>query len=205
LKKIFRRQNAHDLRDQAIRYIVEEIGEHDLAHMSGDGWYNRISFLKVHDHAVSDILGTSERTFRRILKKQHHMLTPAMLKSEEHLIKKEIDDIDYLIDFLEALDEENHHRRIQMHIRNLRSYTKKLSRIQDNFHKWFLADKEEHRLLKKGIIRQGNVHSLLEAESEADMIDINKVYLLFQNFEKEKVSILKDLELLGKNPHKKKD
>ncbi len=196
IRKVFRKKSSHELRDHAVRYVIEEIGEHKLAHMSGDGWYTRIGKLKDHNHIVEDLLGTSEKTFKSIIKKQHQIVTPDMLKSEEHLIKKEKDDIQFLIDYLETITERHPDSKLKHHIKNLCEYTKKLDKIQQNLDKWYLADKQEHKLLKKGLLRRENIHSMLDAEAEADMIDINKVYILFHHFEKEKINILKDIELI---------
>ena len=97
LKKIFGTDNAHDKRDRAIRYIIEEIDEHELAHLKGFGWHVSITKLNRHDHHMADLIGTSEKTFKKILKKQHQVFTPDMLKSEENLIRREIEEIRYHI------------------------------------------------------------------------------------------------------------
>ncbi len=198
-RKIFGRENSHDLRDKALRYVIEEIDEHKLAQTSGFGWYTRIAKVKSHDYRIADILGSSEKVFRRILKKQQQQFTPEMLKSEEHLVRKEIEDVEFLIDYLESVSEDHPRSHLSRHIPKLRSYVSSLNRISDNLHRWFVQDKEEHKLLSKGDINEGDVRSLIASEAEASMIDINKIYILFQHFEKEKINILKEADTFLKS------
>ena len=63
LKKVFRRKSSAAVRDTAVRYIIESIGEHALAHFSGYGWFTRIGKLRVFDHRVASALGVSEKVF----------------------------------------------------------------------------------------------------------------------------------------------
>ncbi|HII71984.1 TPA: hypothetical protein HA265_04485 [Candidatus Woesearchaeota archaeon] len=197
VRKWFRMDNAHELRDQAMRYVIEEIGEHNLAHMQGKGWHVGITRLKKHDHTISDLLGSSEKTFKSILKKQHRLMDHSMMLKEEHLIKKEIEDIRFLMDYLEAVIDESPDPKLSSHLKSLQHYIGSLEKIHDNFHKWYVEDKKEHdalrKLLKDSPLSADKTRSLLAAESEAETIDLNKVYILFQHFEKEKTRISKDL------------
>ncbi|MFC1723266.1 hypothetical protein ACFL0V_03945 [Nanoarchaeota archaeon] len=188
IKHFFGGRSSHNLRDQAVRYVIEEIDEHKLAHMSGEFWHVNIAKVERHSHKLADLLGSSEKTFKSIIHKQHQKFNPTLLRSEEHLIRKEIEDIQFLIDFLET---QRHGRK---HIPKFRSYLKQLIPIKNNLHHWYIDDKDEHKLLTKGLISHSNVQQMLKAEAEADQIDINKVYILFQHFERDKVSVLKELD-----------
>lgn len=200
LKKALRMKNSHDTRDQAIRYVIEEIKEHKLAHHRGNGWFISIAKLKRHYPDIAETLGSSEQTFHEIFKKQNQTFTPDMLKQEEDLIRKEMEDIDHLTSELK----QHEHRRlpqhtkrlIEIHLANLKTFRDVLQKVIDNFSKWEVVDKEEHKELKKHLIRPQDIQGLIEAEAEAERIDINKIHILFNYFEKEKINILRDLELI---------
>jgi hypothetical protein len=202
-KKLFGRDNAHDTRDHAIRYIVEEIKEHRLAHYRHTGWFVSITKLKEHHKDIADILGSSEHTFKEILRKQHQVFTPGMLKQEEDLVRKEVEDLEHL----ERMLKEREHAKMppqlkklmDIHLDNLSLFKGVLEKIMSNLDDWVVVDKEEHSVLRKRLsISPSELHKLLLAEAEAEEIDINKVHLIFSHFKKEKINILRDLELIDK-------
>jgi hypothetical protein len=202
-KKLFGRENAHDIRDHAIRYVVEEIKEHRLAHYRHTGWFVSIAKLKRHHPEMAAMLGSSERTFREIVRKQRQLFTPDMLKQEEDLVRKEIEDLDHLARMLK----EREHARMPpqlkalmgMHLDNLRLFKGVLERIMLNLDAWVVVDKEEHSTLRKRLsIPSSELHKLLLAEAEAEEVDINKVHIIFSHFKKEKINILRDLELIDR-------
>ncbi len=202
VKRVFRMRNAHDLRDQAMRYVIEDIGEHKLAQSFGKGWYVSIAKLKKHDPKIAAALGSSEETFQEIFRKQHQKFSSKMLRQEEDLVRKEIEDIDHLIRLL------NRHRSkrqpkhleklIDIHIANLDTFRKYLRQILKNLDKWIFLDKREHKELRKGKISREDMHLLLADEARAEQVDINKVHLVFDHFKKEKINISTDLEMLHK-------
>jgi hypothetical protein len=197
-KRIFGISNPHDLRDHAIRYIIEEIGEHKLAHLRLKGWYVRIAKIKQHNSAISDVLGSSEVTFREILRKQHQSFSKDLLLQEDVLIKKEMEDISHLIKTLQD-EKKSHGERFQkladIHIKNLMTFKEILQKILINFDKWMMVEKSEHDVLRKRLhVPAHEIRALLQAEAEAERIDINKVHILFGFFKKEKINILMDLE-----------
>ena len=98
-----------------------------------------------------------------------------MLLMEENLVRKEIDDIQYLLDYLKTI-------RNKKHVARLETYLSALKKIRENMHKW----KQGHGVFK------GLAETALQEEAKAPNIDINKVYRIFKEFEKEKINILKD-------------
>ncbi|MFC1742246.1 hypothetical protein ACFL3V_06955 [Nanoarchaeota archaeon] len=214
LKRFFRARNAHELRDQAIRYVVEEIDEHKLAHYRGKGWFVSIAKLKKHYPDIAKIVGSSEKTFDEIFKKQEQGFTPDMMKQEEDLVRKEMEDIDHLDEMLTSHEKGKgtaHTRKlVDIHRANLKTFRKVLADIVSNLDKWVLVDKEEHRMLRKKVdMPMREMHALLKEEAEAEEIDINKVHLVFNYFKKEKINILRDLEMFdivsakGRRKHNK--
>jgi hypothetical protein len=200
IKKVFGRKSAMEARDDAIRYIIEDIGEHKLAHFSGHGWHTRIGKLKAHDPGLASALGASEKTFREILKKQHQVFTADMIQEEEDLVRHEIEEIDDIITRLEDHKKRGHtkeyQRLILAHLITLNDFYKSLVSIMDDLEHWKKADLEEHTLLKKRLVSGKEVTDMIKAEAEAETIDINKIHILFEHFEKEKINILRDLEVL---------
>jgi hypothetical protein len=203
LKNSLKGKNPNRLLDHAVRYVIEEIGEHKLAHSRGHGWTASIAKLEKHYPDVASIVGSSEETFTRIFRKQDQKFTPAMMKQEEDLIRKEIEDIDHLILILAKHDKKVHpvytKKLVRIDIQNLKTFRRVLKQIKDNLHKWEVVDKKEHKELKKRKkVKLAELKQLLAAEARAEKIDINKVHLVFKYFEKEKINILNDLELVDK-------
>jgi hypothetical protein len=191
-------KNAYDLRSQAVRYIIQEIKEHPLAHFRGRGWYTHISKVSKHDNEMASVLGSSEHTFKQILSKQNKLYSPDMLLTEETLIRKELEEIEHILKLLkEQLKQKSNAEVLQLfllHQKNMGTFREVLQKILKNFEKWELVDKKEHDELVKRHISTEEAHKLLLAEAEAETIDINKVHLLFKYFKKEKINILMDLE-----------
>ncbi|MBN1544514.1 hypothetical protein JW898_03565 [Candidatus Woesearchaeota archaeon] len=202
LRKIFRQRNAHETRDRAVRYIVEEVKEHKLASFGGHGWFTSLAKLKQHHPDISEMIGSSEQTFNEIFRKQHQRFTPDMLRQEEDLLRKEREDIGHIAEMLRQHEKKKHDTQskklIRIHMENLVTFRNVIDDIIKNFHKWELAEKEEHNELKKRIISPAEMREMLKAESEAEKIDMNKVHILFSYFKKEKINILRDLELLDR-------
>ncbi|NQU78313.1 hypothetical protein HQ545_00945 [Candidatus Woesearchaeota archaeon] len=201
LKKVIGKENSHDTRDQAIRYVIEEIKEHKLAHFTGRGWHTSIAKLKKHYPDIAEIVGSSENTFKNIFRKQHQKFTPDMLKQEEDLVRKEIEEIQHLITLLKAHEKKTYtksmNKLIKIHLANLRTFEKVLKSIVNNLDRWVLVDRKEHKeLKKKSRLSTEEMHKLLQKEAEAEEIDINKVHVVFEFFKKEKINILHDLEML---------
>jgi hypothetical protein len=149
------------------------------------------------------MLGSSEKTFKEMLRKQHQRFSPRMLKQEEDLVRKEIEEMEHLIELLKEHEKKKypaHMRKIvDIHIADLKTFIKVLERIRKSLEKWVLVDKKEHDELRQRIgMTRPELQRLLEAESEAEKIDINKVHLVFHHFKKEKINILRDLELLDR-------
>jgi hypothetical protein len=203
LKQFLGKQNSHELRDHAVRYVVEEIKEHKLAHFRHTGWFVSIAKLKQHHPKMAGMLGSSEHTFNEILRKQHQAFSPDMLKQEEDLVRKEIEDIRFL---LKMLEERRHpklspemKRLMDIHFENLGLFRDVLAKIAGNLEDWVVVDKAEHSELRKKLdLSSSELHRLLLAEAEAEEIDINKVHLIFRHFKKEKINILRDLELIDR-------
>jgi len=191
-------KNAYDLRSQAVRYIIQEIKEHPLAHFRGRGWYTHISKVSKHDTEMASVLGSSEHTFRQILAKQDKLYSPEMLLTEETLIQKEIEEIEHIMNLIKEQLKQKNGKELQqlfmLHQKNMITFRDVLQKILENFEKWELVDKKEHEELVKKHISTEEAHKLLLAEAEAEKIDINKVHLLFKYFKKEKINILTDLE-----------
>ena len=201
MKRLFGVRNSHELRDHAIRYIVEEIKEHKLAHSRGKGWYLSIAKLKKHHPDIAEVIGSSEKTFKEIFRKQDQVFSSKMMKQEEDLIRKEIEDIDHIISLLEEHRRKEHPAKLKklvdIHIADLNTFNKALKSIAKNLDDWVVIDKKEHTELRKRLdIPPSRLHKLLLAESEAEKIDINKVHIVLDYFKKEKINILRDLELL---------
>jgi Sec-independent protein translocase protein TatA len=201
LKRILHITNSHDLRDQAIRYVIEEIEEHKIAHHRHPWWYLNIAALKGHHPEIAKALGSSEKTFKEALRKQDQRFTPEMLKQEEDLIRKEIEEMQHIITLLRQHEHKKNQkemkRLIDIHIADLKTFINVLEKIRKSLDKWAIEDKREHDELKRKIgMTRTELRRLLEAESEAENIDINKVHLVFHHFKKEKINILRDLELL---------
>ena len=83
-----------------------------------------------------------------------------------------------------------------MHIDNIETFLGFLGRVRQNFSRWRIADKKEHAALKKKALTVEELQRLLAAEAEAAEIDINKIHILFDHYKKEKINILRDLEIL---------
>lgn len=202
IKTLFGKESSSSFRDKAIRYVIEEIGEHKLAHFSGHGWRTRIGKIKTHDHELAKVIGASEKTFKNILDKQKNIFTPDMLKEEDDLVKHEIEELDNLIEKLKVHNKKGHTKEnkklVGTHIKTLTDFRNSLRQIVDDLEKWHRADIEEHALLKKKLLSKSEVQEMLDAESEAEKIDINKIHILFEHFEKEKINILRDIEVLDK-------
>ncbi|MFH1063924.1 MAG: hypothetical protein V1729_02495, partial [Candidatus Woesearchaeota archaeon] len=202
VKRVFGMRNAHDLRDQAMRYIIEEIGEHKLAQSFGDGWFISIAKLKKHDQEIAAALGSTEATFNEIFRKQDQKFSSRMLLQEENLIRKELEDINHLIRLLKKHGSKRHPKHldklVDLHIANLETFRKYLMQILSNLDRWTIIDKKEHRKLKKRNISREDMHRLLADEARAEQVDINKVHLVFDHFKKEKINILTDLEMLDR-------
>jgi len=202
LKKLFGIHPSHDIRDKAIRYVVEHIGEHKIAHYSGEGWTTSIARLEKHYPDIASAVGSSEKVFKEIFRKQHQKLGAEMLKQEEDLVRKEIDDIDHLLEVLEGHKKKNHgpkfKKLIKIHEDNLRTLRVALAQVAKNIDSWVLVDKEEHKELAKKVITMREIHKLVQEEAEAEEIDINKIHIIFKYFKKEKINILRDIELLDR-------
>ncbi len=200
MKRFLRMRNAHDTRDHAVRYVIEEMKEHRLAHTPGKGWHVSIAKLKQHIPEIADTLGSSEKTFKEIFRKQHHRFSPDMLRQEDDLIRKEIEDISQIVSLLRSERTKKHDvkakRLLQIHIEDMQIFRDYLEKIRRNIQKWELVDKKDHALLKKAKLSLKQLHEILKLEAGAERIDINKVHLVFTHFEKEKINILRDLEML---------
>ena len=203
LKKLAGRNNAHEIRDQAIRYVIEEIKEHALAHLSTHGWTVSMTRLKRHYPDIAGILGSSEKTFKEAFRKQGQRFTSGMLKQQEDMVRKEIEDINHLISMIKQHEKKIRlaytKKLINIHIANLKTFRSMLERIRKNLDKWVLVDKKAHKTLRnRKHIPQKELIMLLEEEAKAEKVDMNKVYLVFRHFEKEKINILNDLEMVDK-------
>jgi hypothetical protein len=200
LKKLLWLRNSHDSRDRAVRYVIEEVNEHKIANHRGNGWYVRIAEVKKHHPEITEILGSTEATFREIFRKQKSSFTPGMLRQEEDLVRKEEEDISHLIETLKSHERKKYSahyaKLIDIHIADLETFRDYLERVRKSLDRWVIADREEHRILAKKGITKGEMRGILRAEAEAEEIDINKVHLVFNYFEKEKINILRDIELL---------
>jgi hypothetical protein len=216
VKKLFGREGSHDLRDYAISYIIEEIGEHKLAHFRAAGWFTSVAKLKRHYPEIACALGSSELTFNKLLRKQHQIFSQRILLEEEDLIRKEIEDLSHLSLLLKEKKEQfskrsplnkdyskNAFRKhdfeqiIAIHLENVETFKNILERVLFNFNNWVFVNKKEHKRFKKekGFSR-AYLQELLHKEAAAGKTDINKIHLLFNYFEKEKINILRDLDLL---------
>ena len=203
MKNALKSKSLNRMLDHAVRYVIEDIGEHKLAHSKGYGWTASIAKLEKHYPDIASIVGSSEETFNRIFRKQDQKFDPKMLKQEEDLIRKEIEDMDHLITMLQKHDKKLHpvyiRKLIRVDIQNLNTFRRVLRQIKDNLHKWEVVDKKEHKQLKKKKkIKLAELKQFLTEEAKAERIDINKVHLVFKYFEKEKINILNDLELVDK-------
>lgn len=212
VKKLFSRNSPHELRDYAVRYIIEEIGEHKLAHFQAAGWFTSIAKLKTHYPKIARALGSSELTFSKILRKQHQKFSTAMMLEEEDLIRKEIEDLNHLSLLLKEKKEKyskNLHankshcssnesgKLIALHLENVETFKNILERVLLNFNNWIIVNKKEHKVLKKKkVFSRARLQESLNEEAAAEKIDINKIHLLFNYFEKEKINILRDLDML---------
>jgi len=200
IKKSLGLKNAHDTRDQAIRYMIEEIKEHKLAHTRAKGWFISVSKLKKHDPDMAQALGSSEEIFNEIFKKQHQRFTVSMLKQEEDLVRKEIEDIDHIIRMIRVRERKklpNHLKSIfELHVKNLELFRSVLVDILQRFDRWVIIDKKEHDALKKQHLPMNELHKMLQTEAKEERVDINKIHFIFEHFKKEKINILRDVELL---------
>ncbi len=213
IKKLFGFTNAHELRDHAVRYVIEELEEHKTAHFSGDGWHTSLAKIKKHHPQISDALGSSEKVFKEILRKQDQKFDHNMLKQEDDLVRKELEDVEHIIRLLEDVKKSKHDAQlkklINIHLENMKTFRISLKKVLDSLGDWILVDKKEHGELRKKLgLSVKNLHSLLLAEAEAEQIDINKVQIIFDFFKKEKINILRDLEMIdefnaGKHPRRK--
>jgi hypothetical protein len=203
-KKLFGIKNSHDVRDRAVRYVIEEIKEHRIAHFRGHGWHTSIAKLDKHYPEIASLLGSSERTFNEIFRKQRSTFTHDMLVQEDDLVRKEIEDISHIESSLRELEKRSHtkgmYSLVKLHLANLKTFREILEGIRKGMDSWILVDKEEHRLLKrKAGLTAKDIQRMLQAEAEAEQIDINRVHVLFWHFKKEKINILRDIELIGSN------
>jgi hypothetical protein len=208
LKKLFRKDNSHEMRDHAVRYVIEEIKVHRLAHFRGHGWHTSIAKLDRHYPDIAAMLGSSEKTFQEIFRKQHGTFSPGMLRQEEDLVRKEIEDLLHLESLLKEIDNKKHpahlKKLITLHLANLKTFRKILEDVRGSLDRWVVVDKEEHYGLRKRVgISSTELHRLALAESEAEQIDINKVHILFDHFKKEKINILRDIETLDTSSQRK--
>ena len=208
VKKVFRQGNSQDIRDHAVRYVIEEIKEHRLAHFRGHGWHTSIAKLDRHYPKIAEMLGSSERTFHEIFRKQKGHFSPDMLKQEEDLVRKEVEDLSHLESSLRSLEKRKHpahlEKLIRLHLANLNTFKAVLEDVRDSLDRWVIVDREEHDELRKRVgISAAELHRLVQAESEAEQIDINKVHILFDHFKKEKINILRDIETLEASPQRK--
>jgi hypothetical protein len=203
VRKLFGRRSAHEIRDHAVQYVIEDIREHALAHLRAHGWFVSLTKLNRHYPDIAKIVGSSEKTFKEIFRKQHQKFTHSMLKQEEDLVRKEIEDIDHLIKMLKSREDTvkmaQLRKMIRLHLANLRTFRKTLDSIHGNLDRWVLVDKKEHALMRKRKhIPREELHDILAEEARAEKIDINRVHLVFNYFEKEKINILNDLEMVDK-------
>jgi predicted transcriptional regulator len=201
VRKLFRRKNAHDIRERAMRYVIGEIREHRLAHLQGHGWHTSVAKLDRHYPEIAEALGSSEQTFREMFRRQHGSFSPEMLRQEEDLVRKEIEDISRLSCMLRGLEKRKHPARLEkltmLHLANLETFKDVLEEIRRNIDRWIVVDTEEHGELRRKVGMTGaELRRLLQAEAEAGQIDINKVHILFRHFKKEKINILRDLKTL---------
>lgn len=200
LKGMLGMSNALKTRDLAVRYVLEEIGGHKLAHYKHPGWNISITELKKHHPDIAEIVGSSEKTFQDVFRKQKQRFTPDMLRQEEDLLTKEIDEMQHIISLLEheksRKPEAPARKLIDIHIADLHIFIQFLRKIVQNLDKWVLVDKKEHRQPANADLRKADLRQMLRQEAEAEKIDINKVHLVFYHFKKEKINILRDLELI---------
>lgn len=203
VRKLFGRQSAHEIRDHAMRYVIEEIREHELAHLRAHGWFVSLAKLNRHYPDIAKIVGSSEKTFKEIFRKQNQKFTYGMLKQEEDLVRKEIEDIDHLMKMLgergKTVKMAHLRKIIRLHLANLRTFRREMDKIRRNLDRWVVVDKKEHALMRKRKhIPREELHDILAEEARAEKIDINRVHLVFDYFEKEKINILNDIELVDK-------
>ncbi|MBW2963839.1 hypothetical protein KY363_00110 [Candidatus Woesearchaeota archaeon] len=193
-------KNAQKTRDIAIRYVIEEMGGHKLAHYKHPGWTISITELKKHHPDIAQTVGGSENTFKEIFRKQKQRFTPDMLKQEEDLLNAELEELQRLIELLEEQKKSGidsaARKLISIHIADLHTFIQNIRKIIQNLDKWILVDKREHKEFARKELRKAELRPLLQQESQAEKIDINKVHLIFHHFKKEKINILRDLELI---------
>jgi hypothetical protein len=191
------------IRDRAIRYVISEIGYHKLAHYSEGGWYTRFTKLKSHEHEIAKILGSSEKTYHHAKKHQDRRYTKLMLEEELDLIAHEIEEINHLVAHLEqkkkALTdhtaEDAYKKRLQHHIDNLEELKAHLIRVELHFPRWEHLKKKHHKTFSDIKIDSiPHIGKLIEHELKHTKIDMPKIYILLQQFENEKINILKEAE-----------
>lgn len=196
-------------RDHAVQYVIHELGEHEhkLARLSERGIINLMSRLWVHDEEIARIIGASKDTYDRI-KKNKGSVSMSELKKDVVLIDREIEEIDRLIEliFLEEKERavlgEQASKVFSQDIERLQNYRKALVQIKNKASRWIHVDKQEHKRLKR---RAGKNHlpiksvtESLHQESKKPEIDMNRVYVLFEHVQNEKINILNNLGMLNK-------
>jgi hypothetical protein len=199
LKTATGKTSSARLRDRAIRYVIAEIGYSKLAHYSEAGWFTRFTKLKGHEKEIADILGSSEKTYHKATKHQGRRYTKQMLEEELDLITHEIDEIDHLKEHIEEQmtkqADENRKKRLEMHKRNLEDLKANLIRVKLHYPRWEHLKKKHHKTFEEVKIDSvPHIGQLITHELKHHRIDINKIYILLQQFENEKINILKEAE-----------
>lgn len=198
IKKVFGQENAHDLRDKTMRYVIEELKSHNLSSYQPKNWI--VNFAKVENHRsdIAEIIGSSEKTFRKIIRMQKKKYNLEMIKLEKDLLIAEKHDLKELLHMIENVSKKNKNSEqksfIKIHKQILKTIIEAIEHILKGVADWQLVESEEHNLLEKKQISKDEIVKMINSLAEAQKIDINKIYILFKHFEKEKINILKDLE-----------
>ncbi|MBI4739085.1 hypothetical protein HY772_06005 [Candidatus Woesearchaeota archaeon] len=199
LKIAIGKESASKIRDHAIQYVIAEIGAHKLAHYTEKGWITRVTKLKKHQPLIAALLGSSEEAHRHIKQHQKHSYTRQMLEEEPDALNQEIEEIDHLSAFLK---EQTHkeldpiqEERVAKHLKDLEELRAHLVRVELHQNRWDHQKRPHHKaFMAIKIDSILHIGQLIEHELRHDKIDMPKIYTLLQQFENEKINILKEME-----------
>ncbi|MBI5398327.1 hypothetical protein HZB03_02585 [Candidatus Woesearchaeota archaeon] len=199
LKTVIGKESASKIRDHAIRYVIAEIGAHRLAHYTEKGWITRVTKLKKHQPRIAALLGSSEEAYRHIRVHQKHSYTRQMLEEELDSLNQEIEEIDHLTAFLK---EQKHkeldliqEERVIKHMTDLEGLRAHLVRVKLHQNRWNHQKRPHHKAFRDiNIDSIQHIGQLIDHELRHEKIDMPKIYILLQQFENEKINILKETE-----------
>ena len=144
-------------------------------------------------------MGASEETFKAMAKTKGK-LTIRKLMKEETLLAHETDHLTHLINVLhlDARDRKKLGQKskiIDGHIEKLKGFRLTLTKILHRAKHWEHSTKK-HRHINQLSFRFAHDHAIRELDRPR--IDMSKVYAVMTRFQKEKLIIVKDLDLLNK-------